>query len=260
MAHSIKQSIKALTHGLGFEVRRIRSAFPGEPYQAQARLMLELGRPPTAIMDVGANKGHTALKYRAKFPKAEIYCFEPFPDSVTALQQAVGKDVHTHVVPKAVTNESGHRTFYVNHSAATNSLLPRPEAARRYYAQKAGPRGSIQVAATTLDDYLTEHPSAAPQILKFDIQGGEMLALQGAKNLLRSGRVHLIYTEIFFVPHYEGAPLFHDIWSHLAEYGYSLFDTYNLHRARNGQLRFGDALFVSREMRTSVIDRGAQEK
>jgi FkbM family methyltransferase len=260
VARSIKQSLKALTHGLGFEVRRIRSAFPGEPYQAQARLMLELGRPPTAIMDVGANKGDTALKYRAKFPKAEIFCFEPFPDSVTALQQAVGSDKRTHVVPMAVTNESGHRTFYVNHAAATNSLLPRPESARRYYAQKAGPRGSIQVPATTLDDYVAQHPSSAPQILKFDIQGGEMLALQGAQQLLHSGRVHLIYTEIFFVPHYEAAPLFHDIWSHLAQHGYSLFDIYNLHRARNGQIRFGDALFVSPELRTSVIDRGAQEK
>ena len=59
--------------------------------------------------------------------------------------------------------------------------------------------------------------------------------------------------------HYENAPLFHDISSFLSKYGYSLFDIYDLYRAKNGQIRYGDALFVSESVRSGVIDKYPDE-
>jgi len=35
----------------------------------------------------------------------------------------------------------------------------------------------------------------------------------------------------------------------LDQYGYSLFDVYNLKRAKNGQLRWGNAIFLSPHVR-----------
>ena len=67
-------------------------------------------------------------------------------------------------------------------------------------------------------------------------------------------RIPIIYTEAMFVPHYEGNPLLNEIWSFLADLDYSLMDIYDLHRATNGQLRYGDALFVSRDIRENCID------
>ncbi|MCP5279519.1 MAG: FkbM family methyltransferase [Thiobacillus sp.] len=216
-------------------------------------------RNRAVVFDVGANMGQTASRYRKLLPKAEIYAFEPFPDSIAALRERVAGDDHIHVVPNAVSSESGLETFYVNGLAATNSLLPRPASDRRYYPRAAETRTSIQVEATSLDEFVETRGLSSVDVLKLDIQGGELKALRGARSLLASGKVTLIYSEIMFVPHYEGAPLFHEIWTHLAGFGYSLFDVYDLHRAGNGQLRYGDALFVSDFARKHVIDRFPEE-
>ena len=62
-----------------------------------------------------------------------------------------------------------------------------------------------------------------------------------------------------FVSHYENNPLFYKIWDFLESYQYTLFDIYNLCRAKNGQLRFGDALFVHPQVRSNFIDRFNEE-
>ena len=86
-----------------------------------------------------------------------------------------------------------------------------------------------------------------------DIQGNELEALRGAERIIQSGNVALIYTETTFVPHYESGVLFAALNSHLNERGFSLFNLYNLHSARFGQLRFGDAIFVSEHAGSIVL-------
>ena len=162
-------------------------------------------------------------------------------------------------MPKAVAKENGTATFYVNKFDPTNSLLPRPNSDRRYYPKTAGHKETIEVEVITLDEFLKSNHIPVIDILKFDIQGGELNALHGAESLLKAGNTPLIYTEIMFIPHYEGAPLFHEIWSFLSRFGYSLFDIYDLHRATNGQLRYGDALFVSESVRNDVINKYSEE-
>jgi hypothetical protein len=159
----------------------------------------------------------------------------------------------------AVTNENGNKTFYLNDADATHSLLPRSVSGRRYYPRSAGPKGNIEVQTTTLDEFVAVHRISATDILKFDIQGGELMAMHGAQALLQSGQVALIYTEAFFIPHYEGAPLFYEVWSFLAGFGYSPFGMYKIHRATNGQIRYGDVLFVSESMRKDVINKFPEE-
>ena len=235
------------------------NSFPSDPFEAQSRLLMHLKRTDISILDVGANKGQTAKKYRALFPAAEIYCFEAFPDSIAALQAQFREDSKIHVVPKAVAREKGVATFYVNEFDATNSLLPRPASDRRYYPKTAGPKETIQVEMISLDEFLQANKVSTVDILKMDIQGGELNALHGAERLLKAGTASLIFAEITFIPHYEGAPLFHEIWSYLSKFGYSLFDIYDLHRATNGQIRYGDALFVNKTIRNQVTDKWSEE-
>ena len=80
------------------------------------------------------------------------------------------------------------------------------------------------------------------------------MALKGAIQTLKKGNASLVYLEIMFVPHYENMPLFYELWNFLENHQYTLFDIYNLKRAKNGQLRQGDALFVSRQVRLKIID------
>lgn len=108
--------------------------------------------------------------------------------------------------------------------------------------------------ATTLDDFTSLEGISHVNILKLDIQGGEGDALAGARNLLSNSRIDLIFSEVFFTPHYEGASLFHEITGYLAGYEYSLYNLRHMVSGDNGQLRFADALYVSRQIRANHID------
>jgi hypothetical protein len=78
-----------------------------------------------------------------------------------------------------------------------------------------------------------------------DIQGGELDALRGAQRLLEGHRIDVIVSEAMFVPHYEGAPLAWQQWALLASHGYTLFGYFEQVWASKGQMRFGDAIFLS---------------
>lgn len=261
----MKSLVRPVIQRCGFRAHRSHKvwvsaqSFPANPFDAQKALLDGIGITTPVVFDVGAHKGGTVEKYRARFPDLNIYCFEPFLSSTEVLNKRYKNDPSVKVIPLAVSDKSGNKTFYVNEFDATNSLLPRPTTVRRYYPKKAGSKSTLQVAVTTIDEFVHSHRIENLNILKFDIQGSELMALRGAVNTLRKKHVPLIYTETMFIPHYEGNPLFYELWSFLTDFGYTLFDVYNLSRAINGQLRQGDALFVSREVRERVIDKYQEE-
>lgn len=229
-----------------------------DPFVMQQRLLKGSAASEPIIFDIGANHGQTAKHYRATFPQAKIYSFEPFPEAIAGFRQKHAEDKGIKLVEAAVADQPGKRSFYVNAFDPTNSLLPRASSTRRYYAKGAGPKTTIEVDVITLNDFAAKEKVVNLSILKLDIQGGELMALKGASKLLQGGAIPLVYTEIMFVPHYEGAPLFHEVWAYLAQFGYTLFDIYDLAHASNGQLRYGDALFVSPATR-AMIDSSPEE-
>ena len=103
-------------------------------------------------------------------------------------------------------------------------------------SKAAAEKTKQDVETITIDEVMKLNNINKIDILKFDIQGGELMALQGAMNALQQKKISLIYTEALFVPHYENNPLLRDLWNCLEQYGYSLFDIYDMYRATNGQL------------------------
>lgn len=219
----------------------------------QAQLAL-LESAPRVILDVGANVGNTVHAYRNIFPQAEVYALEPFPQIYEQLKTRFIADSHVHPFCLAAGRKPQSKPLYVNEYADTNSLLPRPTGSRRYYAADNVPVGTVPAEVTTLDEFALQQGISRIDILKLDIQGGEGDALAGARNLLSASQIDLIFSEVFFTPHYEGAPLFQEIADYLAAYGYSLFNLTHLVSGKNGQLRFADALFVSQRIRADNID------
>ena len=55
-----------------------------------------------------------------------------------------------------------------------------------------------------------------------------------------------------FIAHYEGGCLFHEITGLLEKHDYSLFNLFNLKRAKDGQLRWGNAIFLSPEAQAAT--------
>jgi FkbM family methyltransferase len=203
------------------------------------------------IFDVGAYTGKVTRTYRKIFPRARLYCFEPFPGSFRELEK-LSVAAQVKLYPLAVSDQAGKTTLHVNTDASCNSIFPRPQAGPAYYSSEARNVERIEVDTITIDGFCTHEHIRRIDILKLDVEGAEIRALKGAHNILSEHAVTLIYTEVMFIPHYEGGCLFHEVAGWLKRYEYTLFNLYNLKRARNGQLRWGNAIFLSPQARAIV--------
>jgi len=92
-----------------------------------------------------------------------------------------------------------------------------------------------------LDNFISAADLVAPALLKIDVQGFELEALQGCASLL--GSFQYVYVECSFVELYEGQALAHDVIGYLGEHGFRLSGIYNTHYDKSGLAIQGDFLF-----------------
>ena len=104
----------------------------------------------------------------------------------------------------------------------------------------------IGIETATLDRFCAAHAIDRIDVLKLDIQGGELAALRGAEGLLRGAAIRLVVAEVNFVPLYRDMPLFWDVAAYLRGLGYELHGLFDLHHRLDGSgaLRWADAIFV----------------
>ncbi len=218
-------------------------------FQVQKRLFGDIS--DIIIFDVGAYIGQVTSIYKNTFPTAVIHCFEPFPESFEKLHQLCG-DKSINAYNTALADKEGVATFQINTDSTCNSFFPRPENGMRYYSEQSRNIREIQVQTTTLDGFCEKLGIPAIDILKLDVEGAEIKVLKGAIKKLGNKQIKLIYSEVMFIPHYQGGCLFHEVSGFLSQYGYSLFNLYDLKRAHNGQLRWANAIFLSPQMRAGI--------
>jgi Methyltransferase FkbM domain len=77
-----------------------------------------------------------------------------------------------------------------------------------------------------------------------DVQGAEIQILDGAKKMLASHRIGLIYAEIITMPTYKGQSSFWEILRRFEDCGKCLYNMYNFSLVE-GRLRQIDAIFVA---------------
>jgi FkbM family methyltransferase len=96
------------------------------------------------------------------------------------------------------------------------------------------------VASRTLDDlFSNKYKIKKFNFLNMDIQGAELLALRGAKNILKN--IDAIYTEINFQELYEGCALAQDLDTFLKEYNFTRVRTVTPEHPS-----WGDALYLKK--------------
>jgi FkbM family methyltransferase len=210
------------------------------------------------IFDVGAYIGEVTATYKSIFPNATIYCFEPFWDSFQKLKKLC-TDSSIAAYQIAMSDKQGTAVLNINMDLSCNSLFPRPDDGFRYYAKDSQNTRQIEVDTTTLDNFCEKTKISTIDILKIDVEGAETKVLKGASGLLSNQAIKLIYTEVMFIAHYRQGCLFHDVAAFLSNYNYSLFNLYNLKRASNGQLRWGNAIFINPQMRSMIETSPRQE-
>ena len=254
---SVSRLVKALARrtldSLGLEaIRRQNNTYDispriemGEDYLADVRYIL--GGRAKIIFDVGANHGQTMLAMAATFPHAEIYSFEPDPEAFLRLAASASRFdlVHTHNV--ALGSQTGEAKLYRFAMDMTNSLLPKAPGTEQFLADPHYMEevGATQVNVDTIDRFCAEHTIKTIDLLKIDAQGFDLEVLKGARGLLDTSAIALVYTEVCFVPLYEGQSLFPDIYNFLYERGYRLVALYDSgRRLTHCYHPAGDVMFV----------------
>ena len=140
------------------------------------------------VWDVGANIGTISLLC-AKHASGEIVCFEPLPDNRALMAEHFransGLAPRLRIAPYAVADEDGEIEFVgggagMEYQIVSDAVQP--------WKNRVGELHSMIVQKTRLDSFLAREATAAPGLLKIDIEGAETLALKGAHALLRSHR------------------------------------------------------------------------
>lgn len=238
----------------GYELRRVGS-FHSDSFYDQTALLRD--RDVRVVFDGGALDGGTALNYASLFPQATVYSFEPFPESFANVQRAVAHNPRIKPINLALAEKVGPRTFHSNSDVATNSLLPNaPDIAKHLPTDWVKPTGSVTVECTTADVFAAEYGIQKIDLLKLDVQGGELLVLAGAAELIRKHAIDVIYTEVNYAETYAGAARYYDLFQHLETRGYRLYGLYNMgYFRRNSIVGGGDAIFISPELEASLEQR-----
>jgi FkbM family methyltransferase len=242
----IKKLIKKLLLSQGYEIRKQSYYKEKDAFDYQKMLMEQykgIDQVQT-IFDVGAYDGQTALRYAFLFPKAQVYAFEPFPESFQQAAELTKQEARIKPYPMAVSSSEGKALLNINEFAPTNSLLASNKIGNDVDHLTQTKR-TEEVNTISLDTFCTNQNITFIDILKMDIQGGELDALKGAEKLLKTQKIGLIYTEVEFVSIYKEQPLFSDIELYLRQFGYSLYKIMNLKHNDNGQLLWADAIFIN---------------
>ncbi|MBL4558177.1 MAG: FkbM family methyltransferase [Rhodobacteraceae bacterium] len=189
------------------------------PQERLARL-LEAVRPGrrTRIADIGA-RDINRNPYRALMDQnlAEIWAFEPAEDGRAEL--AARDDAFVHILPDAIG--SGEVAEFRSCLGGGFSSLYEPDRATLDYLGRWHRLTRVvarhEVATKRLDD-VASLPNV--DLLKIDIQGGELAAFQGGRD--RLSEAVAVITEVGFLPLYQDQPTLADQMAELSGQGFIL--------------------------------------
>jgi FkbM family methyltransferase len=141
----------------------------------------DLIEPSWSAYDIGANIGFASLLLAQKLGESgKIFAFEALPANLERLRTHVeinGLDSKVRVISAAVAATSATVRFLVGPSGAMGK-------AEGSAGRTEGHRETVEVPGICLDDFVYQDGNPPPQVIKMDIEGGEVLALKGMKRLL----------------------------------------------------------------------------
>ena len=230
----IKKIIRSAAAMLGYQItRRPADAF------SDMRRFIPTGSDPV-ILDVGANLGQSAKRFKAVFPSSVIHSFEPSRETFALLQQTIANEENIFAWQCALGSSVGEQLFRENIESDMSSFLELSKAGWGEVKQQE------KVAVTTVDQFLADHSIAKIDILKSDTQGYELEVFKGAEHAMRQSRIGLIYFEFIFAEMYRHLPTFDEVYRYLADRDFLLVAIYNFHR-QNELASWADMLFIKRE-------------
>ena len=134
--------------------------------------------------DVGANIGYISLMLaRVVREKGKVYAFEALPDNINRLRKNISLnhlEEIIEIVPSAVIDERKTIEFLVGPSDGMGKAAGSAGRTEFDYPRK------FLVSGISLDQFVYQDGNPPPDLVKLDIEGGEVLALPGMRRTLNN--------------------------------------------------------------------------
>ena len=155
-------------------------------YEPELQAAIRQLIPPGAVVfDVGANIGYVSLLLvKAAGESGKVFAFEALPSNVDQLRRNVALNAmekRVTIIDRAVTRASGPVRFLVHASGGMGKVAGSAGREDRYESE-------VTVHGISLDEFVYGQGNPPPQVIKMDIEGGEVLALPGMQRVLTLAR------------------------------------------------------------------------
>ncbi|MFC1851218.1 FkbM family methyltransferase [candidate division CSSED10-310 bacterium] len=206
-------------------------------WQERLQHAKDLGFSAQVIFDGGAFNGLWTKDVSQIFPGSQIVLFEPNPYVQDIIIDNISDLKPSPIVLNIALGEScGNSTLNIWNDDASDSgasLLNHV----RGQSQRA-----IKVKVDSLDN-IAQKLKLNPNLIKLDLQGGELLALKGGRKVLNYAEFAII--EFGCLEAYRSRPTPRDILDIMYEKGFCLYDIVGCHyRPYDRALTGGDFFFV----------------
>jgi FkbM family methyltransferase len=149
-------------------------------------LFNKLVRSGMVVLDVGACVGYyTLIAARLVGVSGRVYAFEPDPTNYELLLKNISLNKYENIiaVQKAVSNETGQANLYLsNKNIGAHSM---------YFNDRVSSH-TVTVPTITIDDFWQSLNCPTAHLIKMDIEGAEIMALEGMKRLCQQESLKLI--------------------------------------------------------------------
>lgn len=170
-------------------------------------------KPGMIAYDVGANVGYITLMFaRQVGANGHVFAFEPLPQNISRLRQNIEVNEMTERVtlyPWAVIDNSHPVEFWVGPSDDMGKVAGSAGRQNVLY------QSPISVSGIALDAFVFQQGNLAPDVVKMDIEGGEVLALMGMRGILAEKKP-LVFLEL------HGEECAQSAWNTFHQSGYTL--------------------------------------
>lgn len=153
--------------------------------QLTKKIIKSVCKPESNCVDVGCHKGEMTDLMKKFAPNGKHFGFEPIPELYAFLVEKY-KDTNVKIYDFALSNTYGTATFnYVVSNPSYSGLI------KRKYDKPHEEDTSIVVKTEKLDTVIPLNTKI--DLIKIDVEGGELLVLEGATELLKRDKPVVIF-------------------------------------------------------------------
>jgi FkbM family methyltransferase len=156
---------------------------------SEIALLQRIPRSTAVVVDAGANIGAYTVMLGRMLPTTKVFSFEPSLRTGKILRCNVALNGLSNVLVNqaAIADRDGFVEFIDSEiGSATNHIAP----------TKAPEHNGVTVPAISLDSFAAKLNLERIGFIKIDIEGAEVIAIRGAKDLLRNKRIELGLIEL----------------------------------------------------------------